>query len=154
MKYCFVPLSLTDKYLNYLTSRTHSVLGHLKEQMAPPTLQKLAEARALHVRTPHQWRHRHGDDDWQNLGRWGHDGRSWESDVEEEENHQGYTRKHGDEETSQVTIKTGTLSWFFLISRFLTNLPVPQSFLERREVPTKGKKEVASIVSKPLVSCL
>ena len=34
------------------------------------------------------------------------------------------------------------------------NLPLPQIFLQRREVATKEKKEVACIVSKPLVSCL
>ena len=45
---------------------------------------------------------------------------------------------------------------FFLISGFLfTNLPLPQAFLERRKVATKErKKEIACIVSKPLVSCL
>ena len=36
-----------------------------------------------------------------------------------------------------------------------TNLPLPQNFLERREVTTKErKKEAACIVSEPQVSCL
>ena len=46
-------------------------------------------------------------------------------------------------------------SGLFLISEFVFtnfyNLPLPRNCLERREVATK---EVARIVSKPLVSCL
>ena len=42
-------------------------------------------------------------------------------------------------------------SWF---QDLFTNLPLPQNVLERREVTTKEKKEVACVVSKPLGSCL
>ena len=46
-------------------------------------------------------------------------------------------------------------SGFFLNFRIFSNLPLPHNFLERREVAShQGKKEVACIVSKPLVSCL
>ena len=42
---------------------------------------------------------------------------------------------------------------FLRILEFFTNLPLPRHFLERREVATnQGKKEVACIVYKPLVS--
>ena len=66
---------------------------------------------------------------------------------------------------SHLRLRKGT--WFFNcqnlnhrnqacdLSGFFTNLPLPQNLLERTEVATKeGKKEVACIVSKPLVSCL
>ena len=42
-------------------------------------------------------------------------------------------------------------SKFFLVLGLFTNLPLPQNFLERREVATQGKKEVACIASKPVV---
>ena len=41
-----------------------------------------------------------------------------------------------------------------VIPGFFTNVLLSQHFLERREVATTVKKEVAFIVSTPLVSCL
>ena len=45
-------------------------------------------------------------------------------------------------------------SGFFPISGFFTNLPLPQNFLERREVATKERKKWPVLCPNSLVSCL
>ena len=51
-------------------------------------------------------------------------------------------------------VKLSQNSCLCFLRIFFTNLPLLQHFLERWEVATKKRKEVACIVSKPLVSCL